>query len=140
MLLNLSDVFVKSLKNKTIMIRIIIDDNKEVDIKTTKGLEETELAANAAVEIMRNMVDQHEPKDNGKCDLVLVWVDQDRKLLAVKELKENLDLWLRDAKGYIDSYCAGKKPVLLTGYEDEVTKVTKKFESSECLKVCISKH
>ena len=140
MLLNLSDVFVKSLKNKTIMIRIIIDDNKEVDINTTKGLEETELAANAAVEIMRNMVDQHEPKDNGKCDLVLVWVDQDRKLLAVKELKENLDLWLRDAKGYIDSYCAGKKPVLLTGYEDEVTKVTKKFESSECLKVCISKH
>lgn len=95
------------------MIRIIIN-NKEVDIKTTKGLE--------------------------KCDLVLVWVDQDRKLLAVKELKENLDLWLRDAKGYIDSYCAGKKPVLLTGYEDEVTKVTKKFESSECLKVCISKH
>ena len=140
MLLNLSDVFVKSLKNKTIMIRIIIDDNKEVDIKTTKGLEETELAANAAVEIMRNMVDQHEPKDNGKCDLVLVLVDQDRKLLAVKELKENLDLWLRDAKGYIDSYCAGKKPVLLTGYEDEVTKVAKKFESSECLKVCISKH
>lgn len=140
MLLNLSDVFVKSLKNKTIMIRIIIDDNKEVDIKTTKGLEETKLAANAAVEIMRNMVDQHEPKDNGKCDLVLVWVDQYRKLLAVKELKENLDLWLRDAKGYIDSYCAGKKPVLLTGYEDEVTKVTKKFESSECLKVCISKH
>ena len=55
-------------------------------------------------------------------------------------MKENLDLWLRDAKGYIDSYCAGKKPVLLTGYEDEVTKVAKKFESSECLKVCISKH
>lgn len=24
--------------------------------------------------------------------------------------------------------------------EDEVTKVAKKFESSECLKVCISKH
>lgn len=122
------------------MIRIIIDDNKEVDIKTTKGLEETELAANAAVEIMRNMVDQHEPKDNGKCDLVLVWVDQDRKLLAVKELKENLDLWLRDAKGYIDSYCADKKPVLLTGYEDEVTKAAKKFDSSEYLRVCVSKH
>lgn len=92
------------------------------------------------VEIMRNMVDQHEPKDNGKCDLVLVWVDPDHKLLAVKELKENLDLLLRDAKGYIDSYCAGKKPVLLIGYEDEVTKVAKKLESSECLKVCISKH
>lgn len=75
-----------------------------------------------------------------KCDLVLTWVDQNRKLLAVKELKENIDLWLKDAKGYIDSYCAGKKVVLLTGDEDEVEKAAKKFESSECLRVCISKH
>lgn len=49
-----------------------------------------------------------------------------RKLLAVKELKENIDLWLKDAKGYIDSYCAGKKVILLTGDEDEVEKVAKK--------------
>lgn len=122
------------------MIQIIIDDNKEVDIKATKGLEETELAANAAIEIMRNMVGWHEPKDNGRCDLVLTWVDQSRRLPAVKEIKEKLDLWLRDAKGYIDSYCDGKKPILLTGYEDEVTKVAKKFDSSEYLKVCVSKH
>lgn len=122
------------------MIRIIIDDNKEVDIKTTKGLEETEFAANAAIEIMRNMAGQHEPKDDGKCDLVLTWVNQNRKLLAVKELKENIELWLRDAKGYINSYCAGKKVILLTGDEDEVEKAAKKFESSECLRVCISKH
>ena len=122
------------------MISIVIEDNKEVDIKTTKGLGETELAANAAIEIMRNMVGQHEPKDNRKCDLVLIWVDQNRKLLAVKEIKENIDLWLKDAKGYIDSYCAGKKVILFTGDENEVEKVAKKFESSECLKVCISKH
>lgn len=89
---------------------------------------------------MEEMAGQREPKDDGKCDLVLVWVDQNRKLLAVKEVKENLDLWLRDAKGYIDSYCDGKKPILLTGYEDEVTKAAKKFDSSECLKVCVSKH
>ena len=122
------------------MIQIIIDDNKEVDIKATKGLEETELAANAAIEIMRNMVGWHYQKDNGKCDLVLTWVDQSRRLLAVKEIKEKLDLWLRDAKGYIDSCCDDKKPILLTGYEDEVTKVAKKFDSSEYLKVCVSKH
>ena len=114
------------------MIRIIIDDNKEVDIKATKGLEETEFAANIA--------GRHEPKDNGKCDLVLTWVDQNRKLIAVKEMKENMDLWLKDAKGYIDSYLDGKKPILLTGYENEITKAAKKFDSSECLKVCISKH
>ena len=122
------------------MISIVIEDNKEVNIKTTKGLEETELAANAAIEIMRNMVGQHEPKDNGKCDLVLTWVDQNRKLIAVKEMKENMDLWLKDAKGYIDSYCAGKKVIFFTGNEDEVEKVAKKFDSSECLRVCISKH
>lgn len=122
------------------MIQIIINDNKEVDIKTTKGLGETELAANAAVEIMRNIVGQHEPKDTGKCDLVLTWVDQNRKLLAVKEMKENIDLWLKDAKGYIDSYCTGKKVILFTGNVDEVEKVAKKFDSSECLRVCVSKH
>lgn len=122
------------------MIRIIIDDNKEVDIKATKGLKEAELAANATVEIMRNMEGQHEPKDNKKYDLVLTWVDQNRKLLAVKELKENIDLWLKDAKGYIDSYCAGKKVIMFTGNENEVEKIAKKLESSECLRVCISKH
>lgn len=122
------------------MIRIIIDDNKEVDIKATKGLEEAELAANATVEIMRNMAGQNEPKDNRKYDLVLTWVDQNRKLIAVKEIKENIDLWLKDAKGYIDSYCAGKKVILFTGNEDEVEKVAKKLEFSECLRVCISKH
>lgn len=57
-----------------------------------------------------------------------------------KEMKENIDLWLKDAKGYIDSYCAGKKVILFTGNGDEVEKVAKKFDSSECLKVCISKH
>ena len=122
------------------MIRIIIDDNKEVDIKATKGLKEAELAANATIEIMRNMVDQYEPKDNKKYDLVLTWVDQSRKLIAVKELKENIDLWLKDAKGYIDSYCAGKKVILFTGNGDEAEKIAKKLESSECLRVCISIH
>ena len=62
------------------MIRITIDDNKEVEIKTTKGLEETELAENAAIEILRNMVDQHKTKGNEKCDIVLTWVDPNCKL------------------------------------------------------------
>ena len=78
--------------------------------------------------------------DDGKYDLVLIWVDQNRKLLAVKKLKENIGLWPKDAKGYINSYCAGKKVILFTGNEDEVEKAAKKFESSECLRVCISKH
>ena len=91
------------------------------------------------IKIQTECSDVKEMKSNVNL-LLAVWVDQNRKLLAVKEIKENLDIWLKNAKGYIDSYCDGKKPILLTGYEDEVTKAAKKFDSSECLKVCISKH
>lgn len=122
------------------MIRITIDDNKEVEIKTTKGLEETELAANAAIEILRNMVDQNKPKGNEKCDLVLTWVDQNNKLFAVKEIKENLDIWLKEAKDSVDSYFNNGKTILATGNRDVVEKAAKRFDSSKYVKVCVSKH
>lgn len=122
------------------MISIIINNNKEVDIKATKGLEETELAANAAVEIMRNMVSWHKPEDNGKYYLVLTWVDQNCKLGAVKEIKENLDLWLKDAKHFVDSYFSGNRDILFTGNEDEVTKTAKKFDDSNYVKVGVLTH
>lgn len=121
------------------MIRITIDDNKEVEIKTTKGLEETELAANAAIEIMRNMADQHKQKDNEKYDLVLTWIDKDHKIPVVQEIKENLSLGLKEAKDPVDSYLKNNKVVLLTGNKDEVTKAAKKFDFSEYIKVCVSK-
>ena len=122
------------------MIRITIDDNKEVEIKTTKGLEETELAANAAIEILRNMVDQHKPKGNEKCDLVLTWVDQNNKLFAVKEIKENLDIWLKEAKDSVDSYPNNGKTILATGNRDVVEKAAKRFDSSKYVKVCVLEH
>ena len=122
------------------MIRITIDDNKEVEIKTTKGLEETELAANAAIEILRNMVDQHKPKGNEKCDLVLTWADQDHKLFAVKEIKENLDIWLKEAKDSVDSYFDNGKSILATGNRDVVEKAAKRFDSSKYVKVCVLEH
>ena len=122
------------------MIRITIDDNKEVEIKTTKGLEETELAANAAIEILRNMVDQHKPKGNEKCDLVLTWVDQNNKLFAVKEIKENLDIWLKEAKDSVDSCLNNGNTILATGNRDVVEKAAKRFESSKYVKVCVLEH
>lgn len=122
------------------MIRITIDDNKEVEIKTTKGLEETELAANAAIEILRNMVDQHKPKGNEKCDLVLTWADQDHKLFAVKEVQENLSLGLKEAKDNIDSYFNNGKTILATGNRYVVERVAKKFDSSKYVKVCVLEH
>lgn len=120
------------------MIRITIDDNKEVEIKTTKGLEETELATNITTEILRNAANQHKLKDE-KYDLLVIWVDSLHKLQAVKEVKENLSLGLKEAKDTIDSYFNDDKTVWLTGNKDEVTKVAKKFDSSECVKVCVSK-
>ena len=121
------------------MIRITIDDNKEVEIKTTKGLEETVFAVNAAIEFLRNTEDQNKLKDNGKYDLLVTWVDNTRKLQAVKEVKENLSLGLKEAKDTIDSYFNDNHNVWLTGNKDEVTKAAKKFDSSECVKVCVSK-
>lgn len=126
------------------MIRITIDDNKEVEIKTTKGLEETELAANAAIEILCNM-GQHKPKDDNKFNLVLTWVDEYHRLDAVKEIKENLDLYLKDAKDIVNYYTSNNgnnnnDAILLTGSKDEVTKAAKKFDSSKYVKVYIPKH
>lgn len=126
------------------MIRITIDDNKEVEIKTTKGLEETELAANAAIEILCNM-GQYKPKDDNKRNLVLTWVDEYHRLNAVEEIKENLDLYLKDAKDVVDYYISNNgnnnnDTILLTGSKDEVTKAAKKFDSSKYVKVYIPKH
>ena len=122
------------------MIRITIDDNKEVEIKTTKGFEETELAANATIEILCNMVDQHKPKGNEKCDLVLTWVDKSHKLYAIEEIKENLDIRLKEAKDSVDSYLNNGKSILATGNRDVIAKATKRFDSSKYVKVCVLEH
>ena len=122
------------------MIRITIDDNKEVEIKTTKGFEETELAANATIEILCNMVDQHKPKCNEKCDLVLTWVDKSHKLYAIEEIKENLDIRLKEAKDSVDYYLNNGKSILATGNRDVIAKAAKRFDSSKCVKVCVLEH
>ena len=122
------------------MIRITIDDNKEVEIKTTKGLEETELAANAAIEILCNMVDRNKPKVNERCDLVLTWVDKNHNIFAVKEIKENLDILLKEAKDSVDSYLNNGKAILVTGNRDVLVKAAKRFESSKYVKVCVLEH
>lgn len=131
---------IPSEKAKGIIDKVIADDKHEIlltqstDLNAISNVRKTLESVGCICTLLMKRL------DDGKCDLVLTWVDQDRRLLAVKELKENIDLGLRDAKGYIDSYCAGKKVILLTGDEDEVEKAAKKFDSSECLRVCISKH
>ena len=122
------------------MLQITIYDNKEVEIKTTKGLEETELASNAAIEILCNMVDRNKPKVNEKCDLVLKWVDKNHKLFAVKEIKDNLDILPKEAKDSVDSYLNNVKAILVTGNRDVIVKAAKRFDSSKYVKVCVLEH
>ena len=131
---------IPSEKAKDIIDKVIADDKHEILLTQSTDLDSISNVRNTLESVGCICTLLMKRLDDGKCDLVLTWVDQNRKLLAVKELKENIELWLRDAKGYIDSYCAGKKVILLTGDEDEVEKAAKKFESSECLRVCISKH
>lgn len=131
---------IPSEKAKDIIDKVIADDKHEILLTQSTDLDSISNVRNTLESVGCICTLLMKRLDDGKCDLVLTWVDQDRRLLAVKELRENIELWLRDAKGYIDSYCAGKKVILLTGDEDEVEKAAKKFESSECLRVCISKH
>ena len=133
MLLNLSDVFVKSLKNKTVMIQIIIDDNKEVDIKATKGLEETELAANAAIEILR----QYGQTEVSKTKLLLVWVSSEHKSRVVKAIKDVMEFDLIKAKEYVDESLRGRDVVLASGSREEMMNTCVKFHAyDDIVRVC----
>ena len=129
---------IPSEKAKDIIDKVIADDKHTILLTQSTDLDSINNVRNTLESV--GCICKLNLERYGKYDLVLTWVDQNRKLLAVKEVKENLDLWLRDAKGHIDSYCAGVKTILLTGNEDEVTKAAKKFDSSECLRVCVSKH
>lgn len=131
---------IPSEKAKDIIDKVIADDKYEILLTQSTDLDSINNVRNTLKSVGCICTLLMKRLDDGKCDLVLTWVDQNRKLLAIKKLKENIGLWPKDAKGYIDSYCAGKKVILFTGNEDEVEKAAKKFESSECLRVCISKH
>ena len=117
------------------MIQITISDDKEVAIKTTNGLKETELAANAAIEIMR----QCNPAEASKYKIILTWVDLKAKLSAVKEVRDIMNLDLKEAKECIDSYVNNDKIVLATGSKREMSEIFAKFKDCDYTKVCISK-
>ena len=129
---------IPSEKAKDIVDKVVADDKHAILLTQSTDLDSISNVRNTLESV--GCICKLNLERYGKYDLVLTWVDQNRKLLAIKEVKERLDLWLRDAKGYIDSYCSGTKTVLLTSDEDEVTKAAKKFDSSECLRVCVSKH
>ena len=92
------------------MIDILIDDDNKVSIKTTNGIAETEIAAAIVVEAMRNL---KKPDSDVESKLVLVAYDHSHKLEAVKEVKENLGLGLKEAKDLIDG-CVDKNMIILS--------------------------
>ena len=117
------------------MIRITIDDNKEVEVKTTKGLEETELAANAVIEILR----QCEPTEAPKYRITLTWVSPESKLKAVKEVKEIMNFDLKTAKDRVDSCVKNYDTILASGSKREMSEIFAKFKNCDFIKVCLSK-
>lgn len=113
------------------MIRITIGDDKEVEVKTTNGLEETELAMGAVIEIMR----QGKPTEASKYELVLTWVNTNIRLRAVKEVHDYMNFELKRAKDCVESCAQGSLIILMAGGKNEVKEVFGKFDNSEAVKV-----
>lgn len=113
------------------MIRITIYDNKEVEIKTTKGLKETELAANAVIEIMQ----QHDSVGQFEYELILTKVNKDYKIKAVKEVYSNTNLDLSMSKHSVNSCTQGNSVTLMAGTKNEVQEVLAKFDNAEFVEV-----
>lgn len=109
------------------MIDILIDDDNKVSLKTTNGIAETEIASAIVVEAMRNL---KKPEPDVKSKLVLVAYDAKRKLEAVKEVKEKLDIGLKEAKDLVDE-CVGRTMVVLSkGLKSKMNVLFDRFDPS----------
>lgn len=117
------------------MISITIEDNDAVSMKTTKGFAETKTAAEIVLEAMRNLHAQETNTEtdygaNIKSKLVLVASNPGKKLWAVKEIRETLNLGLKESKDLVDK-CTGDEMVVLSrGKRSEMTILRDKFDPS----------
>ena len=103
------------------MIQITINDDREVEVKTTKGLKETKIATDIVSEALKALQKPKEYK--------LVLTSYSLKLQAVKEVKEILHLGLKEAKDLVDE-CENNVVVLATGSSFEMDKLLNKFDHS----------
>ena len=104
------------------MIQITIHDNEEVEVKTTKGFEETKVATDSVTKILEVLSKPKEYK--------LVLVSYSLKLQAVKEVKEILHLGLKEAKDLVDECEENNMVTLATGTSFEMDKLLNKFTKS----------
>ena len=117
------------------MIQITINNDEEVEVKTTNGLKETEVATNAVVEIMHQLKQVETPKYK----LVLIWANPEFKLRAVKEVKENMNFGLKEAKDCVNDCICGNEVVLVSGNKKELLDISAKFNNPDFTRVCIKK-
>ena len=103
------------------MIQITINDDREVEIKTTKSLKETKIATDIVSGVLKELQKTKEYK--------LVLTSYSLKLQAVKEIKEILHLGLKEAKDLVDE-CENNVVVLATGSSFEMDKLLNKFDHS----------
>lgn len=109
------------------MISIAIEDNSEVSLKTTNGIEETEIATTIVVEAMKSL---KKPEPDVKSKLVLVSYDRTRKLYAVKEIKEKIGLGLKESNDLINN-CVGRTiSVLSEGPKSKMNVLFNKLDPS----------
>jgi ribosomal protein L7/L12 len=109
------------------MIDILIDDDNKVSLKTTNGIAETEIASAIVVEAMRNL---KKPEPDVKSKLVLVAYDSKRKLEAIKEVRDKLDIGIKEAKDLVDE-CVGRTMVVLSkGLKSKMNVLFNRFDPS----------
>ena len=107
------------------MISITIEDNGEVSLKTTNGIEETEIATTIVVEVMRSL---KKPEQDVRSKLILV--SYNYKLLAVKEIREKLGLGLKESKDLVDSCVGRTTSVLSEGPKSKMNELFNRLDPS----------
>ena len=107
------------------MISITIEDNGEVSLKTTNGIEETEIATTIVVEAMRSL---KKPEQDVGSKLILV--SYNHKLLAVKEIREKLGLGLKESKDLVDSCVGRTTSVLSEGPKSKMNELFNRLDPS----------
>ena len=101
------------------MIQITINDDREVEVKTTKGLEETKIATDIVSEALKALQKPKEYK--------LVLISYSLKTQAIKEVKEILHLGLKEAKDLVDECEENNMVTLATGTIFEMDELLNKF-------------
>ena len=107
------------------MINITIEDNGEVSLKTTNGIEETEIATTIVVEAMRSL---KKPEQDVGSKLILV--SYNNKLLAIKEIREKLGLGLKESKDLVDSCVGRTTSVLSEGPKSKMNELFNRLDPS----------